>query len=185
MKVQRKAISSFAFAILPLLLAANFNACSNETALSPQTDSTISPQALGKIDNSYPQSASVVVKYHNGSYKNAMINLGQGSKFIVPRGALTPPPGTPKGADVTITMTAEKDELTNELVFSFGPSGCHFNPAARLRLDYSDLNIDTPGLFYIDQDNYVEQTPDHIDYQGKFILLNIDHFSRYAVAWSR
>lgn len=100
------------------------------------------------------------------------------------RGALTPPAGTPYGAPVTITMQVEKDAVNNELLFTFGPSGCAFDPPAEVWLDYADLSLTDVKLYLIDEDeNYIEQTPYDIDSQGKRMSLLIHHFSRYAVGW--
>jgi hypothetical protein len=49
-------------------------------------------------------------------------------------------------------------------------------------LDYKDLNIETPQLYYIDENgNYIPQQPDDIDVTNKNMILYIDHFSRYAI----
>jgi len=77
-------------------------------------------------------------------------------------------------------------ELANDKInLTFGPHGCQFDPPAQLRVDYSDLGVELPTLFYIDENgNSIEQAPDHIDTRGKWLTLSFDHFSRYAVAWS-
>lgn len=146
--------------------------------------------SAGRSSNAYPQSASRTFLYQQGrngfgcAYQGGIMNVPNGSTFHLKEGALTPPPGTPTGANVTLTMLVEKGAGRNELVFSFGPSGCRFNPPAELWLDWTDLGSPHAKLYYITADGkYVEQSPDYVDFQGRRILLRIDHFSRYAVAY--
>jgi hypothetical protein len=79
-------------------------------------------------------------------------------------------------------MEIEKNDTTNELIFTFGPSGCSFYPAGKVFLSYEHLDIDVPVLYYIAENgDYIEQSPDNIDLNQKSIVLYIDHFSRYAI----
>ncbi|GAB4364817.1 MAG: hypothetical protein Kow0042_03650 [Calditrichia bacterium] len=115
-------------------------------------------------------------------YRKGAFSLPNNSEFSVAKNLLVPPPGINWGEDVTITMTCEMRPLQNELIFSFSPSGCQFNPPARVTLHWADLNLLTPTLFYIDENgNYIPQAPDEIDYNGQKMILYIDHFSRYAI----
>ncbi len=142
----------------------------------------------GDADESYSQSGSVKLTYKSNwpGYKKGQINLGQGSKMTIPKKALTPPPGTPLGDDVTITMSVDYDAQSNELNFEFGPHGSTFDPPVELRLRYSELGNQIPYLYYIDEDgNYIEQTPDDVDIQGQFVILYLHHFSRYALSHGR
>ena len=67
----------------------------------------------------------------------------------------------------------------------FGPSGSQFSPAAVIELNWKDLGVDSAKLYYIEENgNYIEQTPDNIDFQGKTMMIQVNHFSRYALAWS-
>jgi hypothetical protein len=136
----------------------------------------------------YPQSSAYTATWwaRRDVYRGGALDLPNGSVFNFVAGSLTPPPDTPYGEPVTITMTCEKDVVADELVFSFGPSGCAFNPAARVWLSYSDLGIEVPTLYHIDdQGNYTEQEPDDIDYTGQWVVLYIHHFSRYALSRCR
>ena len=172
-------------------LVIGFSACAEQAPFQPEANTKVmGPVAKkgdkgdsGNHESAYPQSGEVTLSYiKRGFYTPGHIILGQGSMLTIPRASLTPPPGTPKGAPVTITMQAEK--VDKELVFTFGPSGCQFSPPVELRLDWSDLGDSVPKLYYIDEKgSYIEQKPDHIDRQGKFFLLYIDHFSRYALGW--
>ena len=88
------------------------------------------------------------------------------------------------GGPVTITMTIESDPQNGGYIYSFGPSGCKFDPPAVLYLKYRDLGIDNATLYYVDdQGNYIEHMPDDISLKQKWFKLTIHHFSRYAVAW--
>ena len=96
---------------------------------------------------------------------------------------MTPPPGTPERARVTLTMLVEKDKDRMELIFTFGPSGCQFSPAGEVWLDWKDLHSEEATLYYIDENGaYIPQTPDHVDKQGRRMKIYIDHFSRYALS---
>ena len=200
MKTMKRLVSTI---VLPVL-ALTFNACSEQSPLTPDySDTAAAKFILGKnagdrLDRrddsavTYPQSASRTFHYGMGSddtgegYEGGNIMLPNGSAFHIEHGALTAPKGTQLDADVTITILVEKDEVNNELVFTFGPSGCQFSPAAEVWLDWTDLGSNNVKLFYIDSDgNHNEQKPDSIDRKGKRMLLRIEHFSRYALAWSR
>lgn len=137
----------------------------------------------------YPQFASGIYQYNiNSGYQGGTFNVSNSSQFSISNNALTPPPEIPVGDDVTITMLVEKSKYKgkDQLVFTFGPSGCQFNPPAEVIFSYADLGIDVSYLFYIDANgNYVEQSPNDIDIINKKMKLYISHFSRYAVAISR
>ena len=135
----------------------------------------------------YPQMTTCSSGYFKnwGQYKGSNCRLENGSFFEFYNGALTPPADIPFGETVTITMRADKDPVTGELVYTFGPSGCHFDEPAILWLDYSDLGTDAATLYYLDNDgNRIEHLPDNIDFYNKRMCIYIDHFSRYAVAYS-
>ncbi len=191
MKPVKKIIKSLTTAALLTGLAISFNACTEQSPFAPaENDADTSITTLAKKgkkdkkdkDKNYAFSGSTTLKFKKGAYKGGKIQLGQGSKLTIPKNSLTPPAGTPAGADVTITMNVEL--VNGELIFTFGPHGCQFNPAAKLRIDYGDFGVELPGLYYLENGEYVEQAPDHVDTQGKFMLLHFDHFSRYALAWS-
>jgi len=191
MKPVKKIIKSLTTAALLTGLAISFNACTEQSPFAPaENDADTSITTLAKKgkkdkkdkDKNYAFSGSTTLKFKKGAYKGGKIKLGQGSKLTIVKNSLTPPPGTPAGADVTITMNVEL--VNGELIFTFGPHGCQFNPAAKLRIDYGDFGVELPGLYYLENGEYVEQAPDHVDTRGKFMLLHFDHFSRYALAWS-
>ncbi len=189
MKKSRNFISSLTTAALVTGLALTFNACTEQSPVAPAengADASITTLAKrghrGRKDKNYAFSGSKTLKFKKRAYKGGKIELDQGSKLTIAKNSLTPPPGTPKGAKVTITMNAEL--VNGELIFTFGPHGCQFDPPAELRIDYSDLGVELPALYYVENGEYVKQAPDHVDTKNRFMFLNFDHFSRYAVAWS-
>jgi len=182
------AVAGFVFAL---------NACSDTTLMEPDLSNNSGNAALtttqgvtaGAIDTqllrspgSYPQSGSVTLKARRKQYGAGQILLPQGSGLRIRAGALTPPEGT-GNKPVTITMLAKR--VGDELQFTFGPHGSKFDPPVAVRLDWSDLGVDKAALYYINENGEYElQEPDHIDFQGKFMILYLDHFSRYSVAWA-
>ena len=192
MKKSRNFIPSLTTAALVTGLALTFNACTEQSPLAPAengADASITTLAKkshkdkkGHKDKNYAVSGSTTLKFKKRAYKGGKIKLDQGSKLTIAKNSLTPPPGTPAGAKVTITMNVEL--VNGELIFTFGPHGCQFDPPAELRIDYGDLGVELPTLYYVENGEYVKQAPDHVDTKGKFMLLHFDHFSRYAVAWS-
>jgi hypothetical protein len=86
------------------------------------------------------------------------------------------------GQNVTLTMAVVQDAANNELLFEFGPHGSTFEPAATVWFHYPGSN---PKLYYVEDDGtYTEQKPDEVDLVNGWVKLTINHFSRYAVAWS-
>ncbi|MCH7755906.1 hypothetical protein IH970_12390 [candidate division KSB1 bacterium] len=81
-------------------------------------------------------------------------------------------------------MKKIRNLISSLITAAFGPHGCQFDPPAELRIDYSDLGVELPDLYYIENGEYIKQAPDHVDTQGRFMLLHFNHFPRYAVAWS-
>ena len=183
-------ISSLTTAALVTGLALTFNACTEQSPVAPgENGADASITTLAKRghkdknkDKNYVVSGSTTLKFKKRAYKGGKIQLKQGSKLTIAKNSLTPPPGTPAGAKVTITMNVEL--VNGELIFTFGPHGSQFDPPAELRIDYGDLGVELPALYYIENGEYVKQAPDHVDTKGKFMLLHFNHFSRYAVAWS-
>ncbi len=186
MKTLRSIIAPLTTLVFAAGLALNFNACTELSPLASVEDDVQDSGSLAKHKRgSYPQSASFTFLYQNNikGYESGNVNVPGGSRLHINEGSLTPPPGTPFKQSVTITMLVEKDEVKNELIFTFGPSGCQFSPAAEVTFDWKDLGLEsTPNLYYIDENgNYILQTPDNVDVQGNHITLFVDHFSRYAI----
>ena len=82
----------------------------------------------------YPQIGSCPVTYWDKKniYPGSALQLPNGSSFEFTNGALIPPPDHPFGEPVTVTMMAEKDPASNEIIFTFGPSRCTFDPPAKV-----------------------------------------------------
>ncbi len=201
MKIMRNMNVPRIAVVLTVGLALYFGGCTQQSPIQPgdnETANSISTLSKVKVNgngnnagkasvSTYPQSASKVYKFHKqkGHYNGGKFQVQNNSEFILNQGALTPPAGIAWGDPVTITMTVDRDSVRNELIFTFGPSGCQFNPPAEVWFDWSDLGVRKATLYYIDDHgNYVEQKPDKIDRKGHRFKLYIDHFSRYAVAWS-
>jgi len=116
----------------------------------------------------------------HGVWQGGTITLSNGSKFTIEDGAMTPP--HPNASSYYLTVRADFDSLRNEIIVSFTPGGCVFDPPAELILDWNDLEIEIAALYYIDDNgNYILQTPNHIDPQKRNLTIYIDHFSRYAI----
>lgn len=132
----------------------------------------------------FPLQASAISKFSNGTYNGTSVNIPAASFFKFENGALTPPAGTPLGADVEITMEVDlvKYKGDNYLEFTFGPSGCQFSPNATVTLDWSLLEFFNITLYYIDGNNYIPMAPDEIDIINKKVTIYINHFSRYALS---
>jgi hypothetical protein len=206
MKKIPKGSWSILTALIVTGLVLTFNACSQQSPFDATQRNDNDKVALGKVNlqtrtaydytgqdavlygDSYPQSNSVVINYFGPrkGYQRGSMNLPNGSKFEISLGALTPPEGTADGDPVTITMTCEKDTVNNGLLFTYGPHGSRFSPPATLTLSWRDLDIEVPKLYYVDEEgNYIEQVPEDMDVVGKWLIISVHHFSRYAVAWAR
>ncbi len=209
MKALRNLMVPLIAFVLSTGLALNFSGCTQQSPMQPGDNEAQSSIATlhkkgrkkehrqGKKKEhkkgTYPQYTSRTFKYNNDrtGYQSGNMVVPGGSIFHLTEGALTPPEGTPHGESVTLTMLVEKithggkGKGKTELRFSFGPSGCQFNPPAEVWFDWSDLGVRKAMLYYIDDHgNYIELKPDKIDRKGHRFKLYIDHFSRYAVAWS-
>ena len=139
------------------------------------------------VENDYPQSISCISTFKSAKnyYNGSACQLPNGSSFEFQNGALTPPSDHPWGEPVEITFSAEKDPLSNEIIFTFGPSGCTFETPAEVWLNWQDLGWPNATLYYLDHDgNRIEQLPDQIDIYNKSMCIRVKHFSRYAVAYS-
>ena len=135
----------------------------------------------------YSTTGTVYYQRSQKVYHGLMLYMpANNSTFYFNKGSVSPPETIQKGKDFNLTFSLEKDTVNNELIYTFNPHGCTFDPPAELVLDYAELNTDSPQLFYIEDDGtYTEQTPDHVDTQNKWITIYIDHFSRYAMSYGR
>ena len=114
------------------------------------------------------------------AYQGGKIILSQGSQFELLYGSLKPPAEL-HGQNVTLNMAVVQEQTKNELRFEFGPHGSQFDPPATIWFHYAGSN---PKLYYIEDDgSYTEQQPDEVDTQNQWLMLKINHFSRYAVGW--
>ena len=133
----------------------------------------------------YPMSIDLTFLWVNPKkgFQGGQMKVENGTTFFFDGGSLTPPSGWTDDR-IILSMEVDKDPVTNEFLFTFGPSGCQFSPAAEVWFVYEDLGI--PTLYYIESNGtYTEQTPEYIDFQGNKMMLKIDHFSRYAIGFDR
>ncbi len=165
--------------------------CSNDMLIQPRSESNnVTINILEKPPGTkepitYPQSGTYVYTYWNArdAYRGGTLMCSDGSVFTVNATSLIPPPGHTWGEDVTVTMTIDKDEVDQKLIFTFGPSGTSFNPAAKVFMNYKNLNIENPKLYYINEEgNYIPQLPDDVDVTNRSLIVYVSHFSRYAIA---
>ncbi|MCH7677050.1 hypothetical protein IH879_19175 [candidate division KSB1 bacterium] len=192
MKTIRRIFAKVGAGLLMAGLAINFNACTEQSPFeaSSTKDQTatlnkrpsLSPEGDTATGNTVEQ-GSMTSRYYKkwNEYQGGKINLSQGSQFELLYGALTPPAEL-SGQNVTLTMTVVQDRANNELLFEFGPHGSTFEPAATVWFHYAGSN---PKLYYVQEDGIrVEQQPDEVDLVNGWLMLKINHFSRYALAWS-
>jgi len=189
MKTFRKITGTFFTGLLLTGLTLNFNACSEQSPLG--STSIKNPQTvLNKVSKNESEETldtteqgSMLSRYYKkwDEYQGGKIILSHGSQFELFYGSLTPPAEL-QGQSVTLTMTAVQT-ASNELLFEFGPHGSQFDPPATVWFHYTGSN---PKLYYVQEDgSYIEQQPDEVDSKNQWLMLKINHFSRYALAWSR
>ena len=214
MKSQGRIVAVAVTAVLAVGMALNFSGCSKDSTMGPTFDEEQSNSviALSKkkdkdksnngnnngnksINNDaqvksedWTKEGSKAFKYVKGLgyYNGGNIKInGTQTKFNFEGNSLTPPSDTQFREDVTITMKMEYNGTDNELIFTFGPHGCQFSPNARVRLDYKALGVDVADLYYIEDDgSRTLQLPEQMDVNKRYIKIQIDHFSRYALAHS-
>jgi hypothetical protein len=174
-------------------LALFVSGCSEETPVQvshnevDNYDQILQKRFADRMQTVSVQAATGTVYFKESLNHYAGMGFGHpsGSSFILQPESLIPPGEISWGDNVTITMTVEKDLLNNTLIYTFGPSGCLFEPAAILWISWSDLGTETANLYYVQKNGrFIKETPDDIDYEGKKFKVLIGHFSRYAVAYS-
>jgi len=180
----KKIVGTLTSAALLAGLAIHFNACTEQAPLSSQTENSVSVLAKGgqKSEYNYPLYTDLTFLANSkGSFQGGQLKVENGTTFSFKSGSLTPPSGWTDDR-IILSMEVDKDTTKNELLFTFGPSGCQFNPSATIWFNYGDLGISAPKLYYVDSNgNYIEQAPEKIDYRGNKMLISVDHFSRYAI----
>ncbi len=198
MKTIKQVVKLAATGVLMTAFVVNFNGCSEQSPVASVSDVPVSTLhkkgGRGKDKHNddelnFPISLSKTYRFNKKEnyYRGGDIEFSNDnkSKFQLQDGALTPPPDIDWGKPVTITMEIDYDEASNQLIYTFGPHGCQFEPQAQVKLDYAALGVNVPVLYYIDENgDYIKQTPEYIDVNKKWLKIRVDHFSRYAVAWS-
>ena len=109
------------------------------------------------------------------------MDLGNGTELIVPKGALK--------KDTEIWMAAKMEFAEDGSVrkyFEFGPHGLVFNKPAQLKLSYKELGKSMVDLLWLNEETGQWQFSfeGQLDKDGKNVFINVNHFSRYALAHS-
>ena len=97
--------------------------------------------------------------------------------LTVPKGALS--------SKVTITAEAVADSFNS---IRFGPEGLKFAKPASLSMDYYNCLIpvllSSAYVAFVDENKRILEKTPSIDYRDRYLVVGeINHFSRYAVAW--
>lgn len=109
--------------------------------------------------------------------EGGMLKIGP-HKLFIPAGAL----------DSTVVISA-KAEADSAVSVTFQPEGLTFNVPARLTLDYSHCpliaSLLAKRIAYTtdDLDDVIQMLHSSDDLYHRKVSANLDHFSRYAVAW--
>jgi len=114
--------------------------------------------------------------------KGGTIHLGGGSSLTIPRGALN------RRTLIGIIATRETLRGRGDVkAFTFTPHGTVFNVPIRLVLNWSELEGQPVELMYFnEQTQKWELSAQGVwDATNQTLTLEINHFSRYAFAWSR
>jgi hypothetical protein len=93
----------------------------------------------------------------------------------------------PHALDDTVTITAEALPVREGNVVELSPAGLAFQRSATLLLDYSNCAA-TPAqaerIVYLDDTNAIQETlRSWVEGRSGRVRAELDHFSRYAVAW--
>ncbi|MEJ2544547.1 MAG: hypothetical protein P8Y99_10810 [Calditrichaceae bacterium] len=163
------------------------SACTQDSEiLSLDSKSQAQDYEAKLIDGGLCEEGSFVSVYVEDEdfYTPVLIQISNGSFLRVPNKSLQPPEDLVR-KDVEITMTVTNDVESQELLFTFGPHGCEFKKPAELCLSWKLTSSQNATLYYMDEEgNRKEHLPDQIDVKNKRMIININHFSRYAVAYS-
>ncbi len=169
MKPVKKIISTLTAAAFLTGLAINFNPCTKQSPLSSDDNETnVSITALGKkggqgkagdeeSEYNYPLFTDLTFLANSkGSFQGGQLKVENGTTFSFKSGSLTPPSGWTDDR-IILSMEVERDDDDNEMLFTFGPSGCQFNPSATIWFNYGDLGISAPKLYYVDSEGQLHR----------------------------
>lgn len=170
---------------LALILATGLTSCTSG-------DSPTAPGAVSVVDTQANLRLPIVTPLLNGLLACNRQDYGFTRKVVGPAGGTVQVNGhvlrIPAGAlsrDVTITATAPADYVAS---VQFQPEGLQFARPARLTLDYSDcplgrLNLLKRVAYTTDGLDIIALLLSQDDILRMRVSANLDHFSRYAVAW--
>jgi hypothetical protein len=149
-------------------------------ASAPVIESVGLPAPSGSIDT---VTVASLLLCSEQRYEKTTKRVGpKGDKIGVGRHVLTIPAGA---LSKNVTITAE--QLTGEVnSVRLSPDGLRFAKPARLRLEYRNCASVRPDkrVAYTDELLRVLELPPSEDYpEYEYVTAEIDHFSRYAVAY--
>ena len=133
---------------------------------------TLAKDVLGILLPCSPQPNVTVVQ--NVGAAGGTIYFGKHS-LVIPRGALSQ----------TVTITAQAFPTAGNSV-SFSPEGLKFAVPATLRLNYGNCQSGTKpkAIVYTDDNLKIISKFNSLDYpSSQKVQTDLQHFSRYAVAW--
>jgi hypothetical protein len=172
----RTTVLSIRRAVLPLVFLGLLASCSSleaptaPAAVPPATSSVLLDGLLSCVPQGYQQTIQTV------GPAGGTIGVGR-HLLVIPAGALRAP--------VTITAEAPSDAVAS---VRFQPEGLHFNRPARLTLDYSNcpagrLRLLKRVAYTTDALSILSYLLSQDDPLRMRVSANLEHFSRYAVAW--
>lgn len=134
----------------------------------------------------FPAYGQMVLERINGQiFSGGELSL-YGNLFRVPAGSFIPPDGTIVKDSVRISVKAARINSGKELTYIFEPSGCRFSTPAKFWVDWSSLSQDEARPYYVTPEGqYVAMKAEYYDPVNKKMLIEIEHFSRYSIAWGR
>lgn len=172
MKTKNPITAIISLGVFILIVSLDMMGCSQDSPLQPSVIK-------------YPLRENKIFQYDatNQVYGEGEISLENGSIFKIRKGALIPPNRHKKGKGVNIIVDVSINETNNVETYTFGPSGCQFQPCLEAVFNYSSFGTNQVNVYYIEDDgSWTELTSTRIDTVKKLIYCNISHFSRYALA---
>lgn len=177
--------------VLALIAATTVSACTNDIA-APEPAATPDLALVGDVLGATTPLVSRTLSAVFGIVRCLPLESASASRSIGAAGGTVQVGeytlSVPAGAlDRTVRITMQQVSDTVNSV-RFGPEGLRFKRPARLTMSYDNCQALPNGrehrIVYVDERLRVLETPGSLD-NGKAenVTADIDHFSRYAVAW--
>ena len=187
MKPVKKIFKTLAAVVLLTGLAINFNACSEQSPLQSNDDTTSTKRAPGELNILKSTSPLSLNKLF---VKSKLITVAQGGKVEVGDGGHGKSSLNFKSGDVSqnvmVTFEWESTGLL-EGGAEFSPHGTTFNNPVAIRLSYKDadlsgINEEDIKIWYFNEEEGVwELIASDVHADKKYVKGYINHFSRYAI----